>query len=99
MCVYKQHTLICECNDLHSGKKLASCNYQTLKVFPWHVVQVNVAMDSKAEQVREILDMSEQLQGSLSTLNREKDLLATSLRQEAAYNQQLVEEKVWMTSL
>ncbi len=56
-------------------------------------------MDSKAEQVREILDMSEQLQGSLSTLNREKDLLATSLRQEAAYNQQLVEEKVTMTSL
>lgn len=58
-----------------------------------------MAMDSKAEQVREILDVSEQLQGSLSTLNREKDLLATSLRQEASYNKQLEEEKVWVTSL
>lgn len=58
-----------------------------------------MAMDSKAEQVREILDVSEQLQGSLSTLNREKDLLATSLRQEASYNKQLEEEKVWVASL
>ncbi len=58
-----------------------------------------MAMDTKADQVREILDVSEQLQGSLSTINREKDVLATSLRHEASYNKQLEEEKVWMTSL
>ena len=51
-------------------------------------------MEDKAEQVKEILDVSEQLTGTLSTLNREKDLLTTSLRQEAAYNRQLEEEKV-----
>ena len=45
-------------------------------------------------QVREVLGMSEQLHGTLSTLTKEKDLLATSLRQEATYTRQLEEEKV-----
>ena len=37
---------------------------------------------------------SGRLEGTLSSLGSEKELLATSLRQEANYNKQLEEEKV-----
>ena len=51
-------------------------------------------MSAKSESVHELLGMSEQLQGTLQTLAREKDLLATSLKEEAGYTRQLEQEKV-----
>ena len=51
-------------------------------------------MSAKGESVRELLGMSEQLQDTLHSLAKEKDLLATSLRDEAGYTRQLEKEKV-----
>ena len=57
-------------------------------------VQMEEAVMQKTAKVQELLDYAEELQDTLGTLVKEKDLLTTSLRQEAEYTRQLEEEKV-----
>ena len=57
-------------------------------------VQMEEAVMQKTAKIQELLDYAEELQDTLGTLVKEKDLLTTSLRQEAEYTRQLEEEKV-----
>lgn len=56
-------------------------------------VQMEEAVMQKTAKIQELLDYAEELQDTLTTLVKEKDLLSTSLKQEAEYTRQLEEEK------